>query len=292
MSLESPSIIIPNMGSREVLRDTEDSIWLPEEEFNTDEGFGYVPRDYTEVPEGELEFSIPFDLPIIPRAQWPDLIKKQAEDRSRVSDHRHYHKLKSSNQNPLPYCWIHGCVNAMRLKRAMMRQPYADLEPTAPGALIKNFRRVGGNTPESVKHLAREGCPTTRFWKPNSLSRAQVTPEMKENALLHRITEWYELKRNNFDQLATALLHGFPCVIGLSWWSHMIVAMDLVDLGRGEFGVLIWNSWGDGWKDQGEAVLPERKATAFDQIAVRQVTIRTDFLVDSRADGLQLIIAA
>lgn len=169
-------------------------------------------------------------------------------------------------------CWIHGCVNAMRLLRAQYGMPYADLEPTMAGALIKNYRNQGGNTPEAIRHLARLGVCTTRFWKPNSLDRSQDTPEMRANAAKYKLTEWWELKSNNFGQLATCLLLGYPVVIGLSWWGHMIVAMDLVKLGRDEFGVRIWNSWGDGWGDKGEKILTEKKATAFDQMCPRVVT--------------------
>jgi hypothetical protein len=236
------------------------------------EGYGYVPRDYNQIPLGSLPYTTAFDIPVIPSSDWPALLEAQEASRARMSDLRAFHNLKSSNQNPLPYCWIHGCVNPMRLLRAQQGQPYSDLEPTSAGALIKNFRSVGGNTPESVRHLAEKGVTTTEFWPRNRLDRSLNTEESRKNAYAHRLLEWWELRPNNFDQLATCLLLGFAPTIGLMWWSHMIVALDLVRLGRNEYGVRIWNSWGDGYGENGEAVLPESKSIAFDQMCARTIT--------------------
>lgn len=236
------------------------------------EGYGYVPRDYSQIPLGSLPYTTPLSVPVIPRSEWPELIKAQEESKARMSDIRARAKLKSSNQNPLPYCWIHGCVNPMRLLRAQQKQPYSDLEPTSAGAIITNYRSVGGNTPESIKHLAERGVATTEFWPRNALNRKHDNEESRKNAFAHRLLEWWELRSNNFDQLATCLLLGYAPTIGLMWWSHMIVALDLVLVGRNAFGVRIWNSWGDGYGENGEAILPEAKAIAFDQMCARVVT--------------------
>lgn len=236
------------------------------------EGFGYLPRDYSTQPLGSVEYATPFSLPTIDRALWPELIAMQEKASSRMSDIRKYHKLKSTNQNPLPYCWIHGSVNPMRLLRAKNGLKYADLEPTSAGALIKRYRKSGGNTPEAIKHLAEIGVATTSYWPRNSLSPANDTPAMRANAKLHRITEWWELRSNNFNQLATAILLGYAPTIGLMWWKHMVTALDLVVLGRNEFGIRFWNSWGDGYGEAGEGILTESKATAFDQMVARSVT--------------------
>lgn len=235
-------------------------------------GRGYIERDYAEQPVGSVEFATPFSLDLLPRSDWPGYLERQEKRGSLISKTRALYKLKSSNQGRLGYCWIHGCVNAMRLLRALHDMPYADLEATMAGALVKNYANRGGNTPEAIRHLAKIGVCTTRFWQPNSLDRSQDTPAMRANAARYKLLEWWELKSNSFAHLATCLLYGLPVVIGLSWWSHMIVAQDLVRIGADEWGVRIWNSWGDGWGDNGEKILTEGKAIAFDQMAPRLVS--------------------
>lgn len=236
-------------------------------------GSGYIERDYTAIPVGSIEFATRMPIKTIPRSQWSAMIERNEKLGATLSAIRRQHQLKSSNQGKLGYCWIHGCVNGMRLLRARHQQSYADLEPTSAGAIIKNYRNQGGNTPEAIRHLAKVGVATTEFWKPNSLDRKLDTPAMRENSARHRLTEWWELKSNSFEELATCLLLGFPVTIGLSWWGHMIVAMDLVKIGSDEFGVRIWNSWGDGWGDRGEKILVQQKAIAFDQMCPRVVTL-------------------
>lgn len=236
-------------------------------------GSGYIERDYSAIPEGSIEFATRMPIKPIPRSQWGAIIERNEKLGANISSIRRLHQLKSSNQGSLGYCWIHGCCNGMRLLRAQNQQTYADLEPTSAGAIIKNYRNQGGNTPEAIRHLATVGVATSEFWTPNKLNRAFDTPKMRENAARHRLTEWWELKSNSFDELATCLLLGYPVTLGLSWWSHMIVAMDLVKLGADEFGVRIWNSWGDGWGDNGEKILVQQKAIAFDQMCPRVVTL-------------------
>ena len=233
---------------------------------------GYVPRDYRLEPEGTVSCAAPFPIPTIPRSEWADRIEELDKKKTRISDVRRSAGMPSSDQDGIPYCWIHGCVNALRLLRQVQGQPYQELEPTSAGALIKNYRKRGGNTPEAVRHLAEHGVATRDFWPKNSLSRSNDTPEMRENARRHRYREWWELRPNNFDQLITCLLLRFPVAIGLMWWGHMVCAMDAVVLGRDEFGVLIWNSWGDRWEDNGQGILVQKKATAFDQMCPRVPT--------------------
>lgn len=228
---------------------------------------GYHPRDYRKVPPGSLACAAPFPIDTIPRSEWRERIEEKEKTKSTWHDIRKAAGLKSTNQNGLGYCWIHGCVNAVRLARARDGQDYADLEPTSAGALIKNYRNVGGNTPEAIRHLAEHGVATTEFWPPNSLDRSHDNEATRANAKKHRITEWWELASNNFDQMATCLLLGLPVPCGFSWWGHLVCAMDLVAVG-GDFGIRIWNSWSDNWGDNGEGILEGKKKIAFDQFAL------------------------
>lgn len=228
---------------------------------------GYVPRDYSKVPPGSVAYAAPFPIDTIPQSEWRDRIEEREKTKSTWHDIRKQAGLKSTNQGSIPYCWIHGCVNAVRLARCRDGQEYADLEPTSAGALIKRYRKVGGNTPEAIRHLAEHGVATTEHWPPNSLDRNHDNEATRENAKKHRITEWWELRSNNFEEMATCLLLGLPVPCGFMWWGHLVCAMDLVAVGS-DFGIRIWNSWGDNWGDNGEGILEGSKKVAFDQFAL------------------------
>lgn len=68
------------------------------------------------------------------------------------------------------------------------------------------------------------------------------------------------LRPGSFAQLASCLLCGIPVASGYNWWAHLICAIDLI-VDRGEFKVVIDNSWGPGYEDDGLGILSRRKAT-------------------------------
>jgi len=237
-------------------------------------GTGYIPRDYDAMPEGSLGFADPFDLPVIPRDQWAERIKAREVSHSRISDWQRRKKVKVNSQGQTSFCWAHGTVKAMELSYAMSGHDYTELAPESIAAPIKGFRSQGGNTPEAIRWLSAKGCCERQYWPRNSYSRSNYTDQVKQNAMLWRLSEWLELSRNRFDQLATCLLLGLPAGIGLKWWRHLVCAMDLVKTGANSYGVMILNSWGPGWGDNGRGILEESKAKAFDQYACRTGTLR------------------
>jgi hypothetical protein len=90
--------------------------------------------------------------------------------------------------------------------------------------------------------------------------------------LRYQVDEWDDLPQT-FDALATQVLLGFPVAIGLNWWSHEVTAVSLVKLdGSGRYGMMIDNSWGEGWGTKGRGVLTESKATPDDAVSPRLVT--------------------
>jgi hypothetical protein len=239
---------------------------------------GYIPRDYREFPLGSIPYCKPFDFPPIPRAEWKDRIDYLAEQKAKLSDLVDAQGIKPSSQGKTNYCWAHGTVNAMRVVRATNGQPHLDLSAAAVAAQVKNFRNQGGNTYQSIPWVAEHGVPTMDTWPANAIDRSLVTPEMKAEAMLNRLTEWWELDDNDFEQKATCLLSGIPVAAGYSHWSHLICDLDLVYRGSGssiEFGVHFMNSWGATWGDykNGRGELWGRKAVSFDQAAPRVVRV-------------------
>ena len=238
---------------------------------------GRDPRNYRSTPEGALPGASRFNAQIIPRSEWVARIQGQEQRKIRPSDIAKRRGLKPLNQANTNYCWCNAVVMAVMVIRAFSNLFYVLLSPASVAAVVKNFRNVGGWGGEALEYIVENGVAPQTLWPPNAINRRYYTDEVRAEARNYRVTEWWELSPRNFDQLATCLLMGIPVAIGLNWWSHEVLAMDLVYLGkdafgRDKFGVRILNSWGEGYGEGGYAILSESKATPDDAVAPRYMT--------------------
>lgn len=245
---------------------------------------GLIPRDYATHPQGCYS-SAPaaVDMPLIPRAEWRERIRHMEGTKSRLSDMRMTgmfgQMIPSRDQNGKGYCWAHSTVSAMMLLRARDNQPYADLSAYAIACIIKNFRDEGGWGALSLDFATQRGCPTSQFWPQQSMSRVNDNNSTWANAALHRTVEgWVDLNAAvydrdlTFDQVMTCLLLRIPVVVDFNWWGHSVCAADPVETSPGQFGIRIWNSWGDSWSDKGMGVLSGSRAIPDGAVAPRTVT--------------------
>lgn len=239
--------------------------------------FGYQPRDYDLQPTVKFCSPLPPDF-VIPRDEWDAIIRAQEENQATLRHVRDRAGIKTKSQNGTNYCWAFGTVAAVQLVRAAAGMPTVALSPTAVAAQVTKYRNVGGNTFDAIPWIAEHGVPTVGQWPLNKIDRQYATAETANNAANYRLTEWYELKSNSFDQAASCLLRGIPVILGLMWWGHMVCGVRLVSLGGGKYGIEIENSHGEGYGEKGLAVLPEQKATAFDQAAPRVVTPHSNLI--------------
>ena len=240
---------------------------------------GYIPRDYKVEPLGSIEYTAPFDRPIIPRDEWVDRIDYQREQNARLTDVLTKAGIDAEDQDGFGYCWAHGTMQAFIMIRAAMGLPYKKLNPHALAAQVMNFRNRGGNTWDAIPWLVEKGCPTYDTWPQFSMNRSLASSKaVKEDAIKYRLTEFYEMEPNNFDQKATLLLDGLPVIAGYSHMGHMMCDLDLIYRRRGgaiEYGVDTLNSWGknSGNEKNGRMKLWGRKATSFDQASPRVSTV-------------------
>lgn len=234
-----------------------------------DNGRGRIPRDYSKEPFGTLDYAQPFDIAVIPRSEWPDRIKEKEQSGSLLSQLLLQANIPSLNQSNTNYCWCNGVVTAMQAVRCEMGLPYLPLSPASVAAPIKNFSNSGGWGAEALKWIVSKGINTVSEWPANAISRSYYTAENQAKAAARKITEWYELRNRNFDQVATCCLLGIPIPVGYNWWSHEVCGIDLVMTGSNSYGLRIRNSWGDSYGTKGFAVLAESKATPDDAVAPR-----------------------
>jgi hypothetical protein len=237
---------------------------------STPEGMsrGYVWRDYELFPEGSFGTSFDQSL-LIPRDEWAERIEEMERTKTRLSDLRRFYQIPSRNQNGTNYCWAHGPSTALILVRARMGLPYVDLSPASVAAPIKGGRNQGGWGSQALEYLIEHGIADSAHWPHNNRNVNQYLESSRENAALHKVTEWYELRPRNFDEYMSCLLHRIPVAIGLNWWSHEVCGVDPVVISTREFGSRIWNSWGDDWSDDGMGILTMSKSTPDDAVAPR-----------------------
>lgn len=186
-------------------------------------------------------------------------------------------------------CWAYSCTMVTMLARAIMNQPYVRLSGHMIGCLVKDYQDEGGWCGLSLEFVEKNGVASVATWKEKSMSRANDTPEMRADALLHKATHsWADMAASVYDrnltedQAMTLLLTRCPIQGDFNWWSHSVCLMDPVlvneahaacDLGSldlnnekdaaqfaAAFGKRGINSWTDDWGDLGEFTLTGSKA--------------------------------
>jgi hypothetical protein len=229
---------------------------------------GKLPRP---VPEGRCAYAEPFNIPVIPRSEWPARIEEKDRTKTWIRDLCEQAGLGVLNQNGTSFCWINAPTHCMEIVRVVMGQPLVRLSPASVGCKIKNFRNQGGWGTEGLHYIAEHGTVPQSLWPPNAISRQYDTAAANGERPKYRCLEWWELRDRNFDQVATCVLLNIPVAVGYNWWAHEVTAVGLKVSG-GRFLLEIANSWGANWEDRGYGLLSESKGTPDDAIAPRVAT--------------------
>lgn len=213
----------------------------------------------------------PFPLPTIPRSEWADRIEQAEKTKSRLIDLKKWRGFPSLNQQQTSYCWANGVVACLHYMRAAAGLQHVPLSPASVAAPIKNFRNVGGWGSEALKYIIEHGVAPQSDWPANAIDR-QYVDKAKESRLNFKVTEWWELKPRNLDQLISCVLYGIPVAVGYNWWGHEVTAIGAVRLGADDFGLLIDNSWGTNWGTEGTGILKDSKMLPDEAVGPRVVT--------------------
>lgn len=228
---------------------------------------GAVPRDFSSDPP-ETFRALPSEITIIPRSEWSARCRERAQLRSGLRFLRETglpdgKRIPSLDQNGQGYCWAYSTGMAIMMARLGARQPYKRLSPHAVACKIKNFRDEGGWCGLSAKFARETGFPDESVWPQKSMSSAYDNAATWENAAKYKTTfEYADLTRNvwdhklTLDQLVSVLLtNQGAAMCDFNWWGHSVCAIDFVEVEAESFGLVIINSWTDGWGDNGIAVL-------------------------------------
>jgi hypothetical protein len=245
-----------------------------------DEGraFGAVPRDYKVAPFGSASRpSVDLSMgAILQRSQFADAIKRADENKTTPDDWRKAMEVPIQNQTDWSLCWFFGTCAAVEVTYAMTGHKCPNLNPFPTAYRIKGGRNQGGWAEQALQGIEKWGIPQHSVWQGNKADMSLWDkPEVIASANRHKVTASLELPQNNFAALVTSLTHpkfARPVTMGLNWWGHLVCAVRAVALPGGGFGILIVNSWGDGWGQNGCGVLVESKSIAFEQIRIERCT--------------------
>jgi hypothetical protein len=234
---------------------------------------GRLPRDYNQEPFGSLPFAAPFpsDM-LIPESEWDDRIKEMEATKTRLTDLCDQAGLTVLDQNGTNYCWINAPVHCVEVLRVANGQPLVRLSPASCGGPIKNYRNVGGWGTEGLKYIVSTGIVPQAQWPPNAITKSYDTAETRELRKQFKVTEWWDLRPRNMQELISCLLQRIPVAVGLNWWSHEVTYMDPVALGGGKYGARIDNSWSTSWGTNGRGILSGSKVLPDDAVAPRVAT--------------------
>lgn len=254
---------------------------------------GLIPRDYQSFPRGHYASCKAVDVPLIDMSEWPDRIKDKVANKSQLSDIRLAgdagRPIPSLDQDGVGYCWAHSSTSANMLLRALAGLPYVPLSAFAVAATIKKGADEGGWGAQSLDFLMARGQPSQAIWPQGDRNYSKYANDQAcwDNAAEHRVTEgWIDLAVPEYDrqlskqQIGTLLLSNVPVVADYNWWSHSVLAIDLLDqhpnrpaTDPSRYGIRILNSWGDSWSDRGMGVLTDSKAWPDSAVAPRQSTV-------------------
>jgi hypothetical protein len=196
-------------------------------------------------------------------------IKDMEKHKTRNSDIIYKHKLPHKDQSNTNFCCVNAVVAAVETVRTRQNQRQVILSPASAGAIIKNFRNVGGWGKEAVEFIAQRGLNEVVDWPANAIDRKYATRSNAEKALNYTVSEWYECAPKNLQQMFSALCRGMVGAGGFLWWGHEVMLADPMWL-DGEPAMRIRNSWKD-WGEFGFGILRGNKMKADDCIMLQSV---------------------
>lgn len=246
------------------------------------------PRDRAKYPEGGCGFAALRPFQQYDKPTLLQMIKRQAAAKSDIPSILDAKGVPVKDQDGIPYCWIYATTHTVEIMYAVQGDGYVPLSATAAGAMITGGVSRGGYGAEAIDFLANHGTCREQDWPEHQISLRYRNAKVDEMCKQSIISDWGELPSGNLDQLAAAVINGFPVSIGLPWWGHQVTIIGLVILPGDVIGFLFNNSWSMQWGDNGRGILTPDKARGdmFYPLAVKprnEVVLRSEALYSQSA---------
>jgi len=201
---------------------------------------GLAELESLEVPRGPR---VRDDFKLIPKNELDDAFQQKKKDEAL---NRPFVK-HGLDQDGVGSCASEGYSGCVMFCEEVAGQDVEPLSPWALYRLVNGGRDQGSSLSANVSAGAKFGIPTQKVWPRSKGWRERLSDEAKQDALKHRITEYWRVGSDH--EMQTALILGFPVYFGYP--GHAIFAVEYIDSRR----FLYKNSWGDGWGDHGFASL-------------------------------------
>ena len=238
----------------------------------TERRFGCRPRVSD---PGSLKYAAQPTFKVFPRVELAGRIRDLAQSGSTLRHHAKRAGIQSYDQSDTNYCHANSPALAIRLLRIMQGEPDVHISPGSIGGPVTGYRNEGAVIEDDLRQIVDFGAATIDYVPANQIKKNGWKPGAEENALLHRVTHWWDLGRKDqemFLRCATLVLQGIPVCVGYNWWSHAVTLTGLVELGSNRFGFEFRNSWGASYGDDGYGVLEEGRGTPDSAYAPYQAT--------------------
>lgn len=238
---------------------------------------GYIPRDY----EAHPEFSAfpEYSGPRFPISQWDELIELHEANRSSPFHIHQDNKTKLISQGSWGYCWMYGVVQAMQIAyQAQGLNPWPELNPFGTAYLGKKGANRGGYGIEACRYIEKFGVAEFSHWRDKKGQR--MTPELKAHMAKHKIVQFEEFGRGDFEGMVSAILDPENSCATSAAYNHMRHLMAAVWITKGSHNVICLNSWGSHRNTdrvpKGFYELRGRNRTAFEVVGIRSVLPRRE----------------
>jgi len=188
------------------------------------------------------------DFKIIPARELSDVVQqKQADD----AWNRPFVEGLTHDQNGRGSCASEGASGGTVFCEAKQGNELIEkLNGFALYDLVNGGRDGGSSLSDNIAAIQKYGCPSERIFPRSNRFGAEWTDAAKEDALRHRVDEFWRV--SNKEEYATALALGMCVYSGYSghaWYGIDLNATDPVNR-------LDWhNSWGQDWADNGFSTL-------------------------------------
>jgi len=209
---------------------------------------------------------------VIPRGEWDEILEGRTTRETELNGRADV--IKIHDQGSTGSCATESTSQAIEVLGVRSGYDWEELNPWSIYRVTSGGSDRGSNIDDNLEFAREVGVlPTSYFPRYDDngkiINRWNAKPPAgwEEVAAKYRIIEWWDM--TTVDEVGTALLLGYPVVVG--WSSHSEVMVDLLP---GE-KAMVANSWSTEWGDAGFHTEPLSKINwGYGAFAVRTIVDR------------------
>lgn len=211
-------------------------------------------------------------IAIIDQREWDTILEDRIANDVALFGRRDVNKIK--DQDGVGSCATESTSQAIEVVAERCGFEFEELNPWSIYRVTSDGRDRGSNIDTNLQFARDVGVlPCSYFPRYNEnggvVNRWNARPPAgwEAEAAKYRINEWFDM--TSISEVGTALLCGYPVVVG--WSSHSEVMVDLLPGKK----AVVANSWSTGWGDKGFHVEPLSKINwSYGAFAVRTIVDR------------------